>query len=149
MTSSPCWPNVPWTGPSGLPLATARRALAALDHAEAAGELLALPGTLDAAPPEPPPALLLAAFDTTMLGYRSREPLVAAADDRRILPGGGMLRPAVLIDGRAAGTWSVSVRSRRRTVTVDWFRAPTESAALRAERFSVERFLGPADTGSR
>jgi hypothetical protein len=134
---------------SGLPLATARRALAALDHAEAAGDLLALPGTLDAAPPPPPPALLLAAFDTTMLGYRSREPLVAAADDRRILPGGGMLRPAVLIDGRAAGTWSVAARSKQRTVTVDWFRAPAESAALRAEQFSVERFLGPADTSYR
>jgi len=69
---------------SGLPLGTARRALAAAGPTERAGELLALPGTLDAAPPPAPPALLLAAFDTAMLGYRSREPLVAAADDRRI-----------------------------------------------------------------
>jgi hypothetical protein len=128
---------------SGLPLTTARRALAALGHAERAGDLFALPGTLEEAPPAPPRALLLAAFDTTMLGYRSREPLVAAADDRRILPGGGMLRPAVLIDGRAAGTWSVTARSRSRTVAVDWFRSPADSAALRAERRSVERFLGP------
>ena len=90
---------------SGLPLGTARRALAAAGDTEAAGDLLALPGTLDAAPPPAPPALLLAAFDTTMLGYRTRAPLVAAADDRHILPGGGMLRPAVLIDGVAAGTW--------------------------------------------
>ena len=123
---------------SGLPLGTARRALAAVEHTETAGDLLALPGTLEEAPP-PPPALLLAAFDTTMLGYRTREPLVAAADDQRILPGGGMLRPAVLIDGRAAGTWTAG--GRPRTVSIDWFRAPAESAALRAERLDVERFL--------
>jgi hypothetical protein len=128
---------------SGLPLTTARRALAGLGHADRAGDLFALPGTLDEAPPAPPPALLIAAFDTTMLGYRSREPLVAAADDRRILPGGGMLKPAVLIHGRAAGTWSVTARSTSRTVAVDWFRSPADSAALRAERVSVERFLGP------
>jgi len=128
---------------SGLPLGTARRALAAVAGTEAAGDLLALPGTLAAAPPPAPPALLLAAFDTAMLGYRTRAPLVAARDDRRILPGGGMLRPAVLIDGLAAGTWTLSVTGKRRTVTIGWFRQPAESAELRAEQLSVERFLAP------
>ncbi len=128
---------------SGLPLTTARRALAALEHTERAGELLALPGTLDTAPPPPPAARLLAAFDTTMLGYRTREPLVAAGDDRRILPGGGMLKPAILIDGRAAGTWTVTTSGGSRTVTIDWFRGPAESAELRAEQLSVAGFLGP------
>ena len=126
---------------SGLPLTTARRALAALEHTEAAGELLALPGTLDATPPAPP-ALLLAAFDPVMLGYRTREPLVATSDDRHILPGGGMLRPAVLIDGLAAGTWTLTARGKRRNVTIDWFRHPAEPAELHAEQLSVERFLG-------
>ena len=127
---------------SGLPLGTARRALAALEPTEAAGELLALPGRLDTAPPPPPRALLLAAFDTAMLGYRRRAPLVAAADDRRILPGGGMLHPAVLIDGLAAGTWSVVGGSGRRRVAIDWFGRPAEPPELRAERLSVEQFLG-------
>ncbi len=125
---------------SGLPLGTARRALAALGETEAIGDLRALPGTLEAAPPAPP-ALLLAAFDTAMLGYRTRAPLVATRDDRRILPGGGMLRPAVLIDGVAAGTWSVTAQGSRRTVAIDWFRDPAESAGLRAEQLSVESFL--------
>src|SRR5262249_57387658 len=49
---------------SGLPLSTARRALAALEHAQAAGGLLALPGTFESAPPPAPPTLLLAAFPT-------------------------------------------------------------------------------------
>jgi len=127
---------------SGLPLGTARRALAAVADTETAGELLALPGALEVAPPPAPPALLLAAFDTTMLGYRTRAPLVATGDDRRILPGGGMLRPAVLIDGLAAGTWTLAARDGRRTVAIDWFRDPAGSADLRAEQVSVERFLG-------
>jgi Winged helix DNA-binding domain len=128
---------------SGLPLATARRALAAAAPTETAGELFALPGTFDAAPPAAPPALLLAAFDTTMLGYRRREPLVAASHDRRVLPGGGMLRPVVLVDGRAAGTWGVPVRAGRPAVTIEWFGDPAPSAALDAEMRRVEAFLAP------
>jgi hypothetical protein len=128
---------------SGLPLATARRALAAAAPTETAGELFALPGTFDAAPPAAPPALLLAAFDTTMLGYRRREPLVAAGHDRRVLPGGGMLRPVVLVDGRAAGTWGVPVRAGRPAVTIEWFGDPAPSAALDAEMRRVEAFLAP------
>jgi len=127
---------------SGLPLGTARRALAALGPAEADGELLALPGRLDVAPPLSPRALLLAAFDTAMLGYRRRAPLVAAGDDRHILPGGGMLRPAVLIDGLAAGTWTATAKGGRCQVAIDWFRRSAEPPELRAEQFSVERFLG-------
>ena len=141
---------------SGLPLGTARRALAAAaDLAgadlDAAGDLLALPGTLDAAPPPAPRVLLLAAFDTAMLGYRTRAPLVAPGDDRHVLPGGGMLRPVVLADGLAAGTWGLG--GSRRTVTIDWFRRPAElaevpaggpaevRAGLDAERLGVEAFL--------
>ena len=100
----------------------------------------AAPGTLDAEP-QAPPALLLAAFDPIMLGYLTREPVVAAGDDRHILPGGGMLHPAVLIDGVAAGTWSLAGQGDRRRVTIQWFRRPAESPELRAERLSVERFL--------
>lgn len=127
---------------SGLPLTAARRALATLDHTEAVDDLHALPGTLDTAPP--PEALLLAAFDTIMLGYRTREPLVAAGDDRRVMPGAGMLRPVVLVNGVAAGTWTVTTAAKVRTMTIDWFRRPAESDALRAEQSSVERFLGAA-----
>ena len=133
---------------SGLPLGTARRALAALGPTEAVGDLLALPGTLDATPPPAPPALLLAAFDTIMLGYRSRAPLVAVRDDRHILPGGGMIRPAVLMDGLAAATWTLTADGMRRSVTIDWFRRPTESPDLLAEQLSVESFLGPSQRRS-
>ncbi|HYF26209.1 MAG TPA: winged helix DNA-binding domain-containing protein [Baekduia sp.] len=126
---------------SGLPVTAARRALAAVTT-EARGELLALPGTWDDEPPEPPPAQLLAAFDTVLLGHRSREPVVRAADDARILPGGGMLRPVVLVGGRAAGTWRVTGSGARRTLDIAWFRRAARSRALRAEAEDVGRFLG-------
>ncbi|HEY2265672.1 MAG TPA: crosslink repair DNA glycosylase YcaQ family protein, partial [Streptosporangiaceae bacterium] len=119
-----------------------------VEGTEAAGDLLALPGALDSPPPPAPPVLLLAAFDTALLGYRTREPLVAAADDRHILPGGGMLRPAVLAGGLAAGTWGLA----RGTVAIEWFRRPGGtaglSAGLRAEQADVERFLAQRPTGA-
>ena len=129
---------------SGLPLATARRALAAAGELERAGELLALPGTVDADPLPPPPALLLAAFDTAMLGWRTREPLVAAEHDRRILPGGGMLKPVVMARGRAAGTWRLSGSGGRRRLEIDAFAPLPPAAALRREAADVGRFLGLA-----
>jgi hypothetical protein len=128
---------------SGLSLTTARRALAALEQTETAGELCALPGTLDLTPPPAPPALLLGAFDPTMLGWRTREPLVAAAHDRHVLPGGGMLRPVVLVGGCAAGTWSLRPRARQPAVTIDWFGRPADSSELSAETRRVEAFLRP------
>jgi hypothetical protein len=111
---------------SGLGLRVARRAL------EAAG-----PFSPPAPPPPAPPALLLAAFDTLLLGYRSRAPIVPARHERRVLPGGGMLRPVVLARGRAAGTWTA--RSGR--VSVEWFGRPAAKRFLAAEIADVERFL--------
>ncbi len=138
---------------SGLPLATARRALAAAAPTETAGELFALPGTFDAAPPAAPPALLLAAFDATMLGYRRREPLVAAGHDRLVLPGGGMLRPVVLVDGRAAGTWGCrSGRACRRSPSsgsATRHRPPSWTPRCTASKPSSRRLTRAAKPGFR
>lgn len=128
---------------SGLPLGIARRALQAAGDLEPAGDdLLALPGTLDAVPPPAPSALLLAAFDTSMLGWRSREPLLAAAHDANILPGGGMLRPVVLARGAASGTWRLGGSGRGRRLEIDWFGRAASARALQAEAADVARFLG-------
>ncbi len=113
---------------SSLPLSQARRAL------EAAGA----PPDADAWPAdEPPPALLLAAFDTLTLGHRTREPFVAAEHDRHILKGGGMLKPVVLADGVATGTWSIKAGRPEPS----WFGRPVASAALAPEVADVQRFL--------
>jgi DNA glycosylase AlkZ-like len=113
---------------SSLPITQARRAL------EAAGPQ----PDADAWPAEnPPPCLLLAAFDTLMLGHRTREPFVAAAHDRHILKGGGMLKPVVLAAGVATGTWSIE-KGRPEPV---WFDQPASPAALAREAADVRRFL--------
>jgi hypothetical protein len=116
---------------SSLPITQARRALEAADPP---GDPEAWPAT------EPPECLLLAAFDTLMLGYRTREPFVAAAHDHHILKGGGMLKPVVLESGVASGTWSIK---NGRPVPA-WFgeRAhAADIAALSREVDDVERFL--------
>ena len=135
---------------SGLPITACRRALAAIDGAVGAGGgLLALPGP---DPPPPPPALILGAFDTAMLGWRSREPIVAAGDDRRLLPGGGVIRPAVLTEGRAAATWKLEGSGARRRIRFDWFGDRPPPPALEAEIAAVGAWLGlelePASEGA-
>ena len=114
---------------SGLPITQARRAL------EAAGATT----ELDTWPTDEPPAcLLLAAFDTLMLGHRTREPFVAAADDHHVLRGGGMIRPVALVEGRATGTWAI----KNRRPKVAWYGEATGGAAFAAEAMDIERFLG-------
>ncbi|MGI8902725.1 MAG: DNA glycosylase AlkZ-like family protein [Solirubrobacteraceae bacterium] len=113
---------------SSLPLTQSRRAL------EAAGPQ----SDADAwAAEEPPSCLLLAAFDTLMLGYRTREPFVAAEHDHHVLKGGGMLKPVALTDGLATGTWSIK-KGRPEPV---WFGYPPPEAALADEASDIERFL--------
>lgn len=51
---------------------------------------------------------LLPAFDTYLLGYRSRDLAVDRALQKRLHRGGGWLHPAIVIDGRAIGAWSLS-----------------------------------------
>ncbi len=113
---------------SSLPITQARRAL------DAAGpESDADAGRSD----DPLPCQLLAAFDTLMLGHRSREPFVAAQNDHHILKGGGMLKPVALNAGVATGTWSM----KKGRPEPAWFGLPAPAAALAAEANDVERFL--------
>lgn len=113
---------------SSLPITQARRAL------DAAGQQ----SDADAWPTDDPPAcLMLAAFDTLMLGHRTREPFVAAEHDHHILKGGGILKPVVLHAGEAAGTWSIK-NGRPQPA---WFGKPAPTAALDSEATDIQRFL--------
>jgi hypothetical protein len=113
---------------SSLPITQARRAL------DAAGP----PGDRDAwDTADAPTCLLLAAFDTLMLGHRTREPFVAAEHDQHILKGGGMLRPVVLSNGVATATWSI----KKGRPEPAWFGPPAPAADLASESADIERFL--------
>jgi hypothetical protein len=55
---------------------------------------------------ELPPPRLLGAFDPVLLGWRSREELLAG--HREIVTVNGLFRPFALVDGRAAATWGLA-----------------------------------------
>ena len=113
---------------SSLPITQARRALDAARPLSGA----------DVWPiDDPPPCLLLAAFDTLMLGYRTREPFVAAEHDHHVLKGGGMLKPVALSDGAVTGIWSIA----KGRPEPSWFGRPAPAAALAGEAADIERFL--------
>ena len=113
---------------SSLPITQARRAL---DAARPLSEADAWP--ID----DPPRCLLLAAFDTLMLGYRTREPFVAAEHDHHVLKGGGILKAVALSDGAATGIWSIAEGRPEPS----WFDRPAPTAALASEAADIERFL--------
>jgi hypothetical protein len=48
---------------------------------------------------------LLPAWDTYLMGYRDRGFVAQPAHWRRIMPGGGILHPTIVVDGVAVGTW--------------------------------------------
>jgi winged helix DNA-binding protein len=80
------------------------------------------------------PPRLLPPFDPYILGWKDRSFAIPERLAKRVMPGGGMFRAAVLVNGRVTGTWS---RNGSR-LSID---AP-EVDALAAEIADVERFLG-------
>ena len=89
------------------------------------------------------PLRLVGGFDTFLLGYADRSLHVSPTDARRINAGGGIIRPAVVADGRVIGTWACR-RQRGDRIDVDPFRPFTtdERSALEREAADVGRFLG-------
>lgn len=99
------------------------------------------------APPDPdvpdgPDVRLLPTYDGYLLGYRDRTLSVPEPYRRRVWPGGGQLRPTVLADGLAVGTWS---RQAGTPVVEPFAPLPADvSAALAAERDAVATYLTAA-----
>lgn len=92
--------------------------------------------------PAGPDVRLLPAYDGYLLGYRDRARSVPAPYERRVWPGGGVLRPTVLVDGLAVGTWTrdgaVPAVTPFRPLAAD------VAAALDTEREAVTAFLTAA-----
>jgi hypothetical protein len=93
---------------------------------------------------------LLPAFDTYFMGYRSRDLALAPQHAKRIFPGGGLIHPALLVDGQALGRWRLQRNSKQVTLTVEAFEPLSASVrrGLAAEAKDVARFLG-ADVSLR
>jgi hypothetical protein len=85
---------------------------------------------------------LLPAFDEWLLGWRSRDPILPAAHARRVTPGGGIIRPVAIADGRIFATWRLD--GPRRRIELDPFGRVTKAmrAGVEAEVAAIGAFLG-------
>jgi hypothetical protein len=85
---------------------------------------------------------LLPAWDNYLMGHRDRD--FIAGPDRwpRIMPGGGLIRPTILVDGVAVGTWGM----RRKKGSVEVELSPfgdldaNVGEAIRGEVEDIQRF---------
>lgn len=100
-------------------------------------------GWLDEAPAYAPMVHLLPAFDTYLLGYQQRDLAVAPQYAKRINAGGGIVHPALLVNGRAVGVWKLQRGKRRLDVIVEPFERllPDVQPGLEAEAADIARFL--------
>ncbi|MCE2488746.1 MAG: AlkZ family DNA glycosylase [Anaerolineae bacterium] len=139
---------------SGLPMPLSRTGLDALagevTAVNAAGQrAVMLNPQLAWLEDEPQPGLhLLPAFDALLLSHVERDPILPAAISRRIHPGGGIIRPSLLLDGVVRGRWQLKRSRRSLTIFVTPF-VPLPRARLpqlEAEVADVGRFLGQQAT---
>ena len=136
---------------SGLSMSEARSGFemvsAELLEVDVGGSSAWIPKTRAAWLDEPPPGRvvvrLLPSFDPYLLGYRSRDLAVPRRYAKHVHPGGGMIRPTLVVDGCAAGTWKRKRSSGGLAVTVEPFESPSGEImrALEAEAQELSRFL--------
>jgi len=123
---------------AGTPLRDARAGLAAISS-----ELEELDdGLVDLsrrpAPAELPPPRLLGPYDPVLLGWTSRADVLG--EHQHLVTVNGLFRPFAMVDGRAAGTWSMP---RREVVLESLARiSKADRAALERDAEDVKRFLG-------
>jgi Winged helix DNA-binding domain len=91
-----------------------------------------------------PVVRLLGAYDNYHLAYGSREFAVPATHQKQLVPGGGIVRPAITVDGGVVGTWSSKRSGSRLTASIEPFERldPTVAEAVEAEVEDVGRFEG-------
>jgi hypothetical protein len=129
---------------SGLPLRDARLGLERIAGELAQdGDLLRLKKGATRAG-RSPVVRLLGAFDNYNLGYVDRGFAVKESDVKQIVPGGGIVRPAIAVDGRFVGTWSSKKSGGRLTAEIEPFGdlSADVRAAIDAEIEDVARFEG-------
>jgi len=131
---------------SGLPLGEVRHAIALAGRRL---ERVALDGrdyfrAGDAAGDAPDAVRLLPAFDECLIAYQDRACFVEAGHVRKINNGGGLLKPIILVGGRAVGTWRRSAGKTRAPVELQPFRrlSAREKSALAAAIDRYAAFVG-------
>ncbi len=130
---------------AGLPLRDGRvgleRIAAELEQIEVGGEILLTLGRPPRAAPGPV-VRMLGAYDNYNLGYTSRDFAVSPRYVKQVVPGGGIVRPAIVADGRLIGTWRSKRVGKRLAVRIDPFTDldPEIEAAIHTEADDIRRF---------
>ena len=94
---------------------------------------------------DPARVLLLPGFDEIALGYKDRSLFVDDAHRDRIIPGNnGMFRSTIVVDGRAAGTWTRTIKRAAVVVEAEPFGRTNAAVRRAAEEAAVAygSFLG-------
>jgi len=136
---------------SGLGLRDARRAWSAiagsLTEARWRDRTLWMPRRTNRRAPRGP-VRLASSFEEYLLGWKGREATLPPEHAAVVVPGGGLLKPCLIVDGLVAGAWRIERRRDGITVEARPFAGagPSLRRALHAEASDVGRFLGaPAE----
>ncbi len=92
----------------------------------------------------PPLVRLLPRYDTFLLGYRSRDFMVAAQFAKRVNAGGGIIHPTIIADGQVVGIWKTKKGKKGLEVLIEPFEplSPELQAGVDAEIKDLARFAG-------
>ncbi len=127
---------------AGIPLGQARRGIASIATEIIEGEdgMVRLKNPPEVGPLPPP--RLLGSFDPVLHGWTSREFLIPDESDRAVVTTNGIFRPTILIEGRVAGTWTMTAGEIETTP----FRPLDEEAegAIEVEKERVVEYLAGA-----
>lgn len=89
-----------------------------------------------------PVVRLLPGYDAYLLGYAPANRPISPEHRSRIQPGGGVIRPTVIVDGRAVATWRLDRSRATASVSVDAFDDLADyGPRIEAEVNDVGRFL--------
>jgi len=130
-----------WSGLKGLKsvFASIEDELEALD-----GGLYDLPGAPRPDPDAPAPVRFLPAFDNMLLGHKDRTRVIDDEHRPKVVTKNLRIHPVFLVDGRAAGMWSVKATKKKATLTL----APFAKLAKKVQKELAEegeRLLGFAE----
>jgi hypothetical protein len=123
---------------SGLKLSDAREALESVRHELQSVELEA--GTMFFAQEKSfeEAAFALPAFDEFLVAYTDRSAALDVAHKLKVNDGGGILKPAVVVDARVVGTWQRTLTSKAVRVKAKYFAKVSPKKVLPA----FERYAG-------
>jgi len=90
-------------------------------------------------PSPSPTAWLLPPFDEYTVAYRDRSAVLDPAQGRALISTNGIFYPAIVLDGRVAGTWKRTIAKGAVTITLSPF-APLKKKERQAIAAAAERY---------